>query len=114
MELRGITVWLVVSWVWHKLQPIESNADWPLLIEARAKRLVCRCGMSESREAAAKLTVSDEKSEAGLLVLKLFVRLVVSLGTGKNWHCQSLCPRSSVSSWRSLGNSSLVTPCSTL
>src|SRR5258705_10632442 len=63
-------------------------------------------GSDDKRENAAKLTVSDEKSEAGLPLVSVGDRMVLSSGVPLNWQFGSVS--------RSLGKSSLVTPCSTL
>ena len=63
-------------------------------------------GGASIRMKAAKFTMSEEKSEAGLALLVLFTRLVVLSGDALNWQFGSFS--------RSFGKASLVMPCSTL
>jgi hypothetical protein len=89
--------------MWHRPQPILTNwlAPWTDVLVGAAG-----VGAADRRMKAAKLTTSEEKSDAGLAVGSDTARFVESSGVAFNRH-------PGVSS-RSLGNASLVTPCSTL
>src|SRR6266481_5391138 len=103
MSLRGVSVTLlwppngdcaVVCWgMWHPLQPILTN--W---LEPWTDVLVGGIGVGAAsrRMKAAKLTVSEAKSDPGLLVGSDTARFVESSGVALNRHpCVSS---------RSLGN----------
>ena len=79
---------------------VEDDEDVAGVLE------VAGVGGASMRMKAAKLTMSCEKSEAGLPLLVLLTRLVVLSGKLLNWQL-------GVSS-RSCGKASLVTPISTL
>src|SRR5712692_5933976 len=96
--------------VWHRTQPILLNRAAPFISDAVA---VVGAGGSDSRMKAAKFTVSAVISDAvpsvvpklALAVLG-FRMLVSSSGVPLNTQPETAA--------RSLGNSSLATPCSTL
>jgi hypothetical protein len=67
---------------------------------------VAGVGGARRRMNIAKLTISEEKSDAGLALFVASVKLVVSSGVGLNAHPDVV--------FRSFGKSSLVTPISTL
>src|SRR5205807_10097968 len=88
--------------VWHKAHPMALKMFLP-----RAVDVFCGpgAGGAERRMNPAKFTVSEEKSAAGLMPGVAF-RLVWSSGVPLNTQ-----PGTAL---RSLGNTSLLTPCSTL
>src|SRR5580658_3976125 len=125
-SLKGLAftwLWLVkieasVVWLgtWQMPQPMFSKARKPATVEAVAGAGV---GWLESRMKPAKLTMSDEKSEAGLLLLRVFSRAVASSGVALKRQLvmaalASLLPPDWNCSVRSFWKFSLVTPCSTL
>src|ERR1700744_6098920 len=90
--------------VWQRVQPMGLKTCWPCTSEAV---WVVGAGAAESRMKKAKLMVSDDSvlaSPTSVLLLGLR-RLVLSSGVALP--TQAPLPRS-------LGKSSLVTPCSTL
>src|SRR5581483_609519 len=95
---------------WQSAQPILLNKLAPFWVEGVGEAGV---GGAESRIKAAKFTVSDDISEIvpsvdpklGLLWFPLRI-LLASSGVGLN--------RQPATAERSLGNTSLETPCSTL
>src|SRR6476620_8748704 len=94
---------VVCCGMWQLAQPMLMNwfLPWVDVVVAGAG-----VGAAESRIKPAKLTMSDEKSDAGLADGSGSVKCVASSGVGlKRQPCVSS---------RSLGNASLVTPCSTL
>src|SRR5579859_339509 len=90
---------------WHRTQPILLNNTWPFSSEA-----VCVVGVGGAvrRMNAAKFTVSDDIFEAVPVSPSSsgLVMLVESSGVPLNTQPETAA--------RSLGNSSLATPCSTL
>src|SRR5579884_1642144 len=94
---------VVSEGVWHRAQPMLLKRFEPFCAEADIGAGV---GGAESRMKAAKFTVSDEKSEAGLPLLVLLTSGVTSSGVALNTQPETAA--------RSLGKSSFETPCSTL
>src|SRR5215471_5697724 len=92
---EGRTLELLATW---------SDDEDVVLVEA----VVADAGFGAAniRMNAEKLTMSDEKSDAGLPLFVVFVRLVVLSGRLLNWQFGLVS--------RSFGNASLVTPISTL
>src|ERR1700694_3539361 len=88
---NGLNVWLL--WpvnddlvvardsVWQRAQPMAVKMFLPRAFEAVA---AAATGAAERRMNAAKFTVSDAKSEAGLMPPGVMVRLVVSSGLPLN------------------------------
>src|SRR5580658_6935254 len=100
VKIDAAVVWVVT---WQAAQPMLTNWFEPWTV---ALLLAAGAGGAERRMKPAKLTMSDEKSDAGLLLLRVFSSAVASSGVGlKTQPCVSS---------RSLLKSSLVTPCSTL
>ena len=102
--LSAATVELLVvnEGVWHSAQPMSTNFCLPFAIDVAPPGVFGEgCGASRKRMKFANLSIPPSTS-TGVAASKL----VTSFGTGANWHCGA--------SSRSVWNSSLVMPISTL